>query len=233
MKPIVQVALDSPSFDEALQLADAAVRAGTDWLEAGTPFIQAVGMQGICELRARFPAIPIVADLKTMDGGYVESVMAAEAGATHVVVMARAHVSTIRAAVNAGRDHGFQVIGDNLGCDDRVAAATMLANEGCDVVCHHVGLDERQAAEAATGRRPSPLDELRAVAAAVSVPVGAVGGLTVDEAAQAPSYGADIVILATPLTVRSDDFSVVQADVESTIREICRRVHAERGFGDW
>jgi len=225
MDTIVQVALDSPSLTDALRLADAAVSAGCDWLEAGTPFIQAEGMHGIRALRARFPDIPIIADLKTMDGGFIESVMAAEAGATHVVVMARAHVSTIRAAVRAGRDHGFQVLGDNLGCQDHVAAVRMLEDEGCDVVIHHIGLDEREAAVAATGNRLSTLDQLRQVAAAVSVPVGAVGGLTVAEAVQTPQYGAAIVILATPLTVRSDDFSVIDDDVEKTIREVCRQVH--------
>jgi hypothetical protein len=42
-----------------------------------------------CVRRSR--EMPIVADLKTMDGGYLEAEMMAKAGATHVVVMARAH----------------------------------------------------------------------------------------------------------------------------------------------
>ena len=225
METVVQVALDSPSLAESMVLAEAAVRAGCDWLEAGTPFIQAEGLHGIRELRSRFPRIPIVADLKTMDGGYIESVMAAQAGATHVVVMARAHVSTVRAAVRAGRDHGFQVLGDNLGCPDRIGAARMLADEGCDVVVHHIGLDEREAAAAATGERLSTLKQLREVATAVSIPVGAVGGLTVSEAVRTPEYGAAIVILATPLTVRPDDFALAEDNVETTIRQVCRQVH--------
>jgi 3-hexulose-6-phosphate synthase/6-phospho-3-hexuloisomerase len=43
--------------------------------------------------------MPIVADLKTMDGGYLEAEMMAKAGATHVVVMARAHEETIKCVV--------------------------------------------------------------------------------------------------------------------------------------
>ena len=46
--------------------------------------------------------LPIVADLKTMDGGYLEAEMMAKAGATHVVVMARAHIETLRVVVKAG-----------------------------------------------------------------------------------------------------------------------------------
>lgn len=227
---LVQVAIDATSMEEGMRLADAAIRAGADWLEAGTPFIHAEGMHGIQALRTRFPDVPIVADLKTMDGGRIESVMAAQAGATHVVVMARSDDATIQAAVAAGQEHGFRVMGDDLGCADRVSAARRLEKLGCDFVIHHVGLDEREAFLARTGRRWSPLDQLREIAAAVSIPVGTVGGLSIDEAAATSEHGASIVILATPLTVAADDFSSVEPDVEAAIRTVCRRVHA-RGAG--
>ena len=41
MKPIVQISLDLINIDEALETAALAVRAGVDWLEAGTPLILA------------------------------------------------------------------------------------------------------------------------------------------------------------------------------------------------
>src|SRR6266699_5388054 len=109
MKPIVQISLDLTDVDEALSTAEMALRAGVDWLEAGTPLIIAEGMNGVRALRERFPGIPIVEDLKTMDGGYLEAEMMAKAGATHVVVMARAHEETIRCVVKAGRDHNVKV----------------------------------------------------------------------------------------------------------------------------
>jgi 3-hexulose-6-phosphate synthase len=39
-----------------------------------------------------------------MDGGYLEAKMMAQAGATQVAVMARAHAETIKAVGRAGRD---------------------------------------------------------------------------------------------------------------------------------
>src|SRR6187399_1223977 len=104
MLPIVQISLDLVTVDEALSTAEMALRAGVDWLEAGTPLIIAEGMHGVRALRERFPKTPIVADLKTMDGGYLEAELMAQAGATHVVVMARAHEETIRCIVKAGKD---------------------------------------------------------------------------------------------------------------------------------
>src|SRR5882672_9293431 len=224
MKPIVQISLDIINIDEALETAAMAIRAGVDWLEAGTPFILAEGLHGVKALRAAFPGIPIVADLKTMDGGYLEAEMMAKAGATHVVVMARAHPATIKCVVQAGHDYGIKVMGDNLGCPDMVAGAKELEDLGCDFVIHHIGYDERRGIAARGQRMPSPLDQLRAVVDAVSVPVQAVGGLTLEQAVQTPAYGAPLVVIGAPLAVDADAFRTADGDLASTLRLICERV---------
>ena len=136
MKPIFQISLDLTNIDEALETAAMAMRAGVDWLEAGTPLILAEGLHGVKKLREAFPGTPIVADLKTMDGGYLEAEMMAKAGATHVVVMARAHAETIKCVVKAGLDYDVKVMGDNLGCPDMVGAAQWPERLGCDYVAH-------------------------------------------------------------------------------------------------
>src|SRR2546428_3225380 len=120
VKPIVQISLDVTNIPEAISTAEMALRAGVDWLEAGTPLIIAEGMHGVRALRERFPEVPIVADLKTMDGGYLEAELMAQAGATHVVVMARAHIETLRVVVQAGDDPNIEGMGDNPRCPDMV-----------------------------------------------------------------------------------------------------------------
>jgi 3-hexulose-6-phosphate synthase len=113
-------------------------------------------MNSIRALRAEFPNVPIVADLKAMDGGGLEAQMAARAGATHVVVMERAHPETIKAMVQAAKDFGVKVMGDNLAAEDRVAAAKRLEDLGCDFVIHHIGYDERRGLAAMGKPYPSP-----------------------------------------------------------------------------
>jgi 3-hexulose-6-phosphate synthase/6-phospho-3-hexuloisomerase len=204
-------------------------RAGVDWLEAGTPLLLAEGLHGVRALRREFPGVPIIADLKTMDGGYLEAEMMAKAGATHVVVMARAHPETIKCVVKAGRDYGVKVMGDNLGCEDMVAGARHLEDLGCDMVIHHIGYDERRGIAASGRRMPSPLDQLREVVAAVKVPVQAVGGLTLEQAVRTPEYGAPLVVIGAPLAVDADSFRTADGNLEGTLRIICDRVH---GYGD-
>ncbi|MBU6173188.1 MAG: orotidine 5'-phosphate decarboxylase [Planctomycetes bacterium] len=227
MKPIVQISLDLTNIDEAMKTAEMAMRAGVDWLEAGTPLILAEGLHGIRALRSRFPGVPIVADLKTMDGGYLEAEMMAKAGATHVVVMARAHEETIRCVVKAGKDFGVKVMGDNMVCPDMVQGAKWLEDLGCDFIIHHIGYDERRGIAARGERMPSPLDQLREVVRAVRVPVQAVGGLSLEQAIACPSYGAPLVVLGAPLTIDADSFKTASGDLESSLRMICERIHSQ------
>jgi 3-hexulose-6-phosphate synthase/6-phospho-3-hexuloisomerase len=229
MKPIVQISLDLTSIDEALETAAMAMRAGVDWLEAGTPLILAEGLHGVRKLREAFPGVPIVADLKTMDGGYLEAEMMAKAGATHVVVMARAHAETVKCVVKAGRDYGIAVMGDNMICPDMVEGARWLEDLGCDYIIHHIGYDERRGIAAQGHRMPSPLDKLREVVQAVKVPVQAVGGLSLEQAIQCPAYGAPLVVLGAPLTIDADAFRTADGDLEASLRLICERIHA---YGD-
>jgi 3-hexulose-6-phosphate synthase len=218
--PIVQISLDLTSLDEALETAAAAVDAGVDWLEAGTPLILAEGVRAVERLRATFPAHPIVADLKIMDGGYLETRMMARAGANLVVVMGRAHEATVRAVVEAGREFGVRVMGDNLAAHDRVACARRMEDLGVDFIVHHIGYDERRML---TG--VSPMDELEAVVRAVSIPVQAVGGLSIRQAIECPARGAPLVVIGAPLAIEADDFKAAPgATLRDVLREICTEI---------
>ena len=219
MNPIIKVSLDVETIEQALELAEVAVRAGVDWIEAGTPLILGEGLHAIRALKERFPDKPLVADLKTMDGGYLEAEMMAKAGADMVVVMGVAHPATIKAVVKAARDYNIKVMGDILAAVDKVSCAKTMEEIGVDYIIVHTGYDERREVIGA-----SPLDDLEAVVSAVSVPVQAVGGLSVEQAIQMPKLGAPLVVIGAPLAIDSDSFQSASGDVEGVLREIVRRV---------
>ena len=177
------------------------------------------GATAVEALHARFPQHPIVADAKIMDGGYHEAEMMAKAGASWVVVMGRAHEATIRRVVDAGRDFGIGVMGDNMIAGDRVENARWMASLGVDVIIHHIGYDERRLVQGL-----SPMTELAAVVDAVDVPVQAVGGLTIQQAIECPAHGAALVVLGAPLVIAADDFKPAGSDLGSILREICTEI---------
>ncbi len=207
MEPTVQVSLDLMTIADAMPVAETAVRAGVDWLEAGTPLILGEGLHAVRALRQAFPRHPIVADLKTMDAGYLEAEMMFRAGATHVVVMGVAHRATIANAVRAARDYGGKVMGDVMVHPDKPACARMLQELGVDYVIVHTGLDERNAEKG-----KSPLDDLSSVVSAVSIPVQAVGGLSIEQAVMMPKLGAPLVVIGAPLVVENEEFKPSATD---------------------
>ena len=94
---------------------------------------------------------------------------------------------------------------------------------------HHIGYDERRGIEARGERQPNPLDQLEEIVQAVSIPVQAVGGLTIEQAIKTPLYGAPLVVLGAPSTIDADSFRTADGDLESSLRTICEKVHA---YGD-
>lgn len=229
MHSTVQLSLDLTDLTEALATADLALRAGVDWIEAGTPLILAEGTRGVRELRARHPHVPIVADLKIMDGGGLETRLMAQAGASMVVVMGQAHQETVELVVDAGRDFGVKVMGDIMAMPDPVEAARRLEDLGCDFIVHHIGYDMRTLRRGRGQAVPTPLDRLREIVHAVSIPVQAVGGLSIEQAIDTPRYGAPLVVIGAPLAIDAHAFRSASGDLESTLRLICEKVHA---YGD-
>jgi 3-hexulose-6-phosphate synthase/6-phospho-3-hexuloisomerase len=162
-----------------------------------------------------------------MDGGRSDVEMMAQAGATHVVVMARAHPETIKAAVSAGREQNIRIMGDTLASPDKIAAAQLLEALGCDYVVHHIGFDERNGLAAAGQPAPSPLDELQQVVQAVKIPVQAVGGLSVEQAVRTPAFGAPLVVIGAPL-VSASALKSSRTEIKNVLRTVCQQVHAYR-----
>lgn len=223
--PTVQISLDLTSTAEALEVAEVAVEAGVDWLEAGTPLVLAEGVHAIRALHERFPGHPIVADLKIMDGGGLETRLAAEAGASFVVVMSRATDATVRAVVKAARELGIEVMGDVLGCADYAAEAARMTGLGVDAVLAHLGFDER-------AERPemSVFDFLGDVVGATALPVQAVGGLRIEDLSRLPGLGAPLVVIGAPLVISTEAFATT-ADLDTLgkiLREVVAAVHGER-----
>ncbi len=216
-----QVSLDVTTIAEATELAAGAVRAGIDWLEAGTPLILGEGLHAVEALKDRFPKHPIVADLKTMDGAGLEAEMMLKAGATHVVVMSQAHWSSVKEMIKIARDWEGSVMADVLNADNKADAAKHMQDLGVDWIIVHTGYDERRYVEGL-----SPLKDLPPVLEAVEIPVQAVGGLTIEQAIETVTIGARSLVIGAPLAIQADrfaagdEFEQILKDVVEKVKEI-------------
>lgn len=206
--PIIQVAIDTLTIQEALDVGERALKAGVDWLEAGTPLITFEGVKAIGALSQAFPGVPLLADFKMMDGVRKYVLAAAGQGAHLSTICGVAADASIRAAVKAGQDSGTRVVVDLYAAPDKVKRAREVVAMGADVVYVHFGADERNEDPA-----QDTIDLLPAVRAAVNVPVGA-SSFDVGGGAAAVRAGAEIVVIGHPLITGPDSLSLLTEYVQ-------------------
>ena len=210
--PVIQLAIDLFTIDEALRLAEVGVKAGVDWLEAGTPLIVRRGADAIGALARAFPQFPVLADYKTMDSGGRNVHLTNEQGGKIMTVCAGACDETITSAVAASRETGVLVIVDTIGVRDQVARAKEVERLGAHSVYLHYGADQRRA----DATRDST-QWVQSVGAAVKVPLGA-GTFGIEDGVRAASLGADVIVIGHPLISGPDPLGA--------LREYCQKVRA-------
>ncbi|MCP4260721.1 MAG: bifunctional hexulose-6-phosphate synthase/ribonuclease regulator, partial [Planctomycetes bacterium] len=115
MYPILQLALDHENLTRALKVAKEAMAGGVDWLEAGTPLIKSEGLDAVRTLRRQFPSATIVADMKIIDAGRLETECAAKAGANIIHVLGPASDATLIECIEAARRYDAKITVDLLG----------------------------------------------------------------------------------------------------------------------
>ncbi|MHB8606210.1 MAG: 3-hexulose-6-phosphate synthase [Thermoplasmatota archaeon] len=194
---ILQVALDVYNIHRALEIGAEAVKGGADWVEAGTPLIKSEGLNAVRELKKAFPSATIVADMKVMDTGGLEAEMAIKAGAGVVTILGVADDGTIREAVEAARKYGGKIMLDLIGVADKPRRAKEGEALGVHLIGLHVGVDEQM-------QGGSPVDIVKQVVGATSLPVAVAGGLTSETLAPLVQAGAAVLIVGGAITKAQD-----------------------------
>jgi len=212
MPVILQLALDFLDLERAQRVAALAVPRGVDWVEAGTPLIKSEGLDAVRALRDQFPDKKVVADMKTADAGRVEMEAAAKAGADYAIVLGAASESTVREAIEVGRNFGLGVGVDILGVADPEPLVARLAEWGAAFVSVHCPIDVQMTGGATEGA----FDLLARLAKATDVPLAAAGGLTSETAPGAVAAGAAIVVVGGAI-IKAKDPTRAAADIRRAI----------------
>lgn len=193
----LQLAFDFLQVPEIIRLVGQ-VADLIDLVELGTPVIIRDGIQAVRRLRAAFPELALLADLKIMDGGEYEASLAFEAGADWTTVLALADEVTIAQAVKAARSFKAKIMVDMIGVTDIAGRATAMEALGADCVCVHTAIDVQH-----TGR--NPLQELREIKGVLASAWAAVaGGVDARTIAEVSREQPDIVIVGGGITRQAD-----------------------------
>jgi 3-hexulose-6-phosphate synthase/6-phospho-3-hexuloisomerase len=212
--PIVQVSIDVPTVEEAIDIGHMAKRAGVDLLEFGTPLVLSQGLSVMEPFKAAFPDDPVLADVKIVDGAKKYVVSAAEKGADFVTICGVAHDASIREALEGQAETGIIVVVDLYAVPDPVRRAREVVDMGARTVLVHYGGDARSEDADAD----DTLDVLPRVKEVVDVPVGVV---TFDPAGgqAAVRAGADIVLIGHPY-LRGDKAEGMLTDYVEQVKSV-------------
>lgn len=196
-KRYLQVALNS-TLNEARNIIGQLPASDRIIIEAGTPLIKDFGSYAISQLKSWWwsKTYPlginpyVVADLKTMDRGETEAVLASGAGASGAIALGLAPLETINAFIAACVKLKIDSMIDMMNVEQPFRILRQLKKLP-DVVILHRGVDE----EKFNRDKPIPYLQINKIRATHDVMISVAGGDTIREVQRAVFNDADIVVV--------------------------------------
>lgn len=186
----LQLALDEMTLDEALYFMRE-VEEYVDIIEVGTPFCLREGMRAVQTLATVYPNKEILADLKIMDAGEYEALMAFDAGADYATVLGVADRETIKGCVDAAKTRNRKAVVDLICVENLKEEIASIEELGVHVLAVHTGADQQNA-----GR--TPLEDLQEVMKYKRhARVAVAGGINSSTIEQYVALKPDIIIVGS------------------------------------
>lgn len=185
----LQIALNS-TLSEATQIIRTLPQSERILLEAGTPLIKHYGIDAIRFIKNLRPQSYVVADLKAMDRGETEVVLARQGGASAAVALGQAPIETINSFIESCERYGLDSMVDMMNVEHPIKILRRLKKIP-NVVILHRGVDE----ETFNRDKPIPYIQINKVRASYSCLIAIAGGDTIREVQRAVFNDANIVIV--------------------------------------
>jgi bifunctional enzyme Fae/Hps len=188
-KRYLQIALNS-SPSEAREIVGSLPQSDRILLEAGTPLIKQFGIECVRFIKDLRPQSYVVADLKTMDRGETEVILAKQGGASAAVCLGQAPVETINSFIQSCEKYELDSMVDMMNVEAPIKILRKLKKQPTVVILHR-GVDE----EAFNHDKPIPYIQINKVRATFDVLIAIAGGDTVREVQRAIFNDANIVVV--------------------------------------
>jgi bifunctional enzyme Fae/Hps len=184
----LQVALNS-GMDEARSIIRQLPRSERILVEAGTPLIKTFGWQGIKNISSWWGGY-VVADLKTMDRGDTESLLARQAGASGAIALGQAPIETLNSFILSCEKLEIDSMVDMMNVEQPIKILRKLKKLP-NVVILHRGVDE----ETFNKDKPIPYIQINKIKSSYDVMISIGGGDTIREVQRAMFNGANIALV--------------------------------------
>ncbi|AGN37246.1 3-hexulose-6-phosphate synthase [Bacillus paralicheniformis] len=206
----LQLALDLVNIPEAIEVVKE-VEEYIDIVEIGTPVVINEGLRAVKEMKAAFPNLKVLADLKIMDAAGYEVMKASEAGADIITILGAAEDMSIKGAVEEAKAQGNKILVDMIGIKDIKSRAKELDELGVDYICVHTGYDLQ-----AIGQ--NSFEDLMTIKNVVKNAKTAIaGGIKLDTLPEVVKLKPDLVIVGGGIA-NQDDKAAAAAKMKQMIQ---------------
>ena len=207
----LQLALDLVNIPEAIEVVKE-VEEYIDIVEIGTPVVINEGLRAVKEMKAAFPNLKVLADLKIMDAAGYEVMKASEAGADIITILGAAEDMSIKGAVEEAKAQGNKILVDMIGIKDIKSRAKELDELGVDYICVHTGYDLQ-----AIGQ--NSFEDLMTIKNVVKNAKTAIaGGIKLDTLPEVVKLKPDLVIVGGGIA-NQDDKAAAAAKMKQMIQQ--------------
>ena len=207
----LQLALDLVNIPEAIEVVKE-VEEYIDIVEIGTPVVINEGLRAVKEVKAAFPNLKVLADLKIMDAAGYEVMKASEAGADIITILGAAEDMSIKGAVEEAKAQGNKILVDMIGIKDIKTRAKELDELGVDYICVHTGYDLQ-----AIGQ--NSFEDLMTIKNVVKNAKTAIaGGIKLDTLPEVVELKPDLIIVGGGIA-NQDDKAAAAAKMKQMIQQ--------------
>ena len=191
--PYLQIALDLIDKNDLDRVLSQIPESDKILLEAGTPLIKRFGIEIVRRIRYYHTFTYQIADLKTLDVGWLEVQIAAEAGADAVVISGLAPIETLVSSLDEAEKKNVDIILDCMNIENPIEMLKQLEKKP-KVILFHRGIDQE-------GESDHPWELIKSTK--VQYPeclIAVAGGLNLETSTRAIDNGADIIIIGRAIT---------------------------------
>ncbi len=195
--PLLQIALDIVSIEDLENVLSKIPINKKILIEAGTPLIKKFGVSIIDKIRKYHPESYVIADMKTLDVGWLEVIIASEGSANAIAISGLASVETIETSLEEGKRQEVDIILDCMNVNKPKELLDSLSRIP-EIVLFHRGIDQENNID-------HPWEIIKEIKSSYPESLIAVaGGLNLETSQRALNNGANIIVVGRAITQAKD-----------------------------
>lgn len=207
-RPLIQIAMDFISVNDALRLIRKLNGLEIDIFEVGTPLIKSEGVRAVRIVKELVGDSAVLADMKTADTGDLETRLAAENGADAISVLASTNNEVISSALKEAELLDVDVVVDTIGRLSVPNVVSEVVLLGVKIVNIHLAINVQLSSGKTIADLIGVIKDVKNMYR--DLIISASGGVRPEHIKDLVKGGVDIIVMGSSVTKAAEPAEVVK-----------------------